>query len=37
VKLNRNKEAKAIYRKMLNNFEDNNRQKEVETLLGNLM
>jgi len=37
VKLNRNKEAKAIYRKMLNNFEDSNRQKEVEALLGNLM
>ena len=37
VKLNRNKEAKSIYRKMLNNFEDSNRQKEVEALLGNLM
>ena len=37
VKLNRNKEAKAIYRKMLNNFEDSDRQKEVEALLGNLM
>ena len=37
VKLKRNKEAKAIYRKMLNNFEDNNRQKEVEALLENLM
>ena len=37
AKLKRNKEAKAIYRKMLNNFEDNNRQKEVEVLLENLM
>ena len=37
VKLNRNKEAKAIYRKMLNNFEDSNLQKEVEALLNNLM
>ncbi len=37
VKLKRNKEAKAIYRKMLNNFEDDNRQKEVEALLENLM
>ena len=37
VKLKRNKEAKAIFRKMLNNFEDNNRQKEVEALLENLM
>ena len=36
VKLKRNKEAKAIYRKMLNNFEDNNRQKEVKALLSNL-
>ena len=35
-KLNRKKEAKAIYRKMLNNFEDSNRQKEIETLLENL-
>ena len=37
VKLKRNKEAKAIYRKMLNNFEDSKRQKEVETLLSKLM
>ena len=37
VNLKRNKEAKAIYRKMLNNFEDNNRQKEVEALLEKLM
>ena len=37
VKLNRNKEANAIYRKMLNNFEDSDHQKEVEALLGNLM
>ena len=37
VKLNRNKEAKAIYRKMLNNFEDSDQLKEVQALLGNLM
>ena len=37
VKLNRNKEAKAIYRKMLNNFEESNQQKEVQALLDNLM
>jgi len=37
VKLNRNKEAKAIYRKMLNNFEDSNSQREVKALLGKLM
>ena len=37
VKLNRNKEAKAIYRKMLNNFEDSNHRKKVEALLDNLM
>lgn len=37
VQSNRKKEAKAIYRKMLNNFTDKERRKEVETLLGNLV
>ena len=37
VNLNRKKEAKAIYRKMLNNFENSERRKEVESLLVNLM